>query len=102
MDSERVAHFPTLPPTDAIKSGIGIWRAFAVDMPLRVAAETMRFTSRRLQARADHLAALAGCGSLKDAFELQDAFVTQGLAEYQAEAAWLSHEFTEATSLKAA
>ncbi|MBP1179912.1 phasin family protein [Methylobacterium sp. PvR107] len=102
MDSETVTQFPTAPPAEALKTGIGIWRAFAVDLPLRVAAETMRFTSRRFQARADHLAALAACASLKDAFELQTAFVTKSMAEYQAEAATLSHEVSEAAALKAA
>ena len=102
MVSENVTHFPPPPPADARKAGIGFWRAFAIDMPLRIAAETMRFTSRRLQARADHVAALAGCGSLKDAFELQATFVTESLAAYQAEATTLSHEVTRAASLKAA
>lgn len=102
MDSETVTHLPALPPADAIKVGIGTWRAFAVDLPLRIAAEAMRFTSRRLQARADHLAELSACGSLKNAFELQAAFVTKSLADYQAEATTLSHEVTEATSVKAA
>lgn len=102
MDSENVTQFPASPPTEALQTSIGIWRAFAIDLPLRVAAETMRFTSRRLQARADHLAALAACGSLKDAFELQTAFATKSMGEYQAEAAMLSHEVTEAAALKAA
>ncbi|SEG53275.1 Phasin protein [Methylobacterium sp. 190mf] len=102
MDSENGTQFPTASPAEELKTSIGIWRAFAVDLPLRVAAETMRFTSRRLQARADHLAALAACASLKDALDLQTAFVAKSMAEYQAEAATLSHEVTEAATLKAA
>lgn len=56
------------------------------------------FTGCRLQAQADHLAALTRCGSLKDAFELQTAFLTRSMADYQAEARTLSHEVVEAAS----
>lgn len=102
MDSENVTSFPAPPPADALRAGIGTWRAFAIDLPLRIAAETMRFTSRRLQASAVHLSALSACGSLKDVFELQAAFVDTSLADYRAEATTLSREVTEATSFKAA
>ncbi|AWN42783.1 hypothetical protein [Methylobacterium durans] len=104
MHSERTTHIqasaPTN-PTEAIKTGIGTWRAFAVDLPLRLAAETLRFTGHRLQAQADHLAALAGCGSLMDAVELQVAFLTKGVADYQ-EATTLSHDVTEMAFAQAA
>ncbi len=47
-------------PMESIKAGLGTgfgaWRAFAVDLPLRIATETVRFTGCRLQAQADHLA----------------------------------------------
>lgn len=89
-------------PMESIKAGLGTgfgaWRAFAVDLPLRIATETVRFTGCRLQAQADHLAALTRCGSLKDAFELQTAFLTRSIADYQAEARTLSHEVVEAAS----
>lgn len=102
MDSENVTPFPAPPPAEALKTGIGIWRIFAVDLPLRLAAATMRSTSRRLQVRADHLAALAACSSLREAFELQTAFVAKSLADYQTEVVTLTHEVTDAAFARAA
>lgn len=104
MHSERRTHIQAsapADPTETIKTGIGIWRAIAVDLPLRLAAETLRFTGHRLQAQADHLAALAESGSLKDAVELQAAFLTKGVADYQ-EATTLSHDVTKMAFAKAA
>jgi hypothetical protein len=89
-------------PAEAFEAGIGTWCTLAVDLPLRIAAETLRFTSRRLQAQADHFAALGGCGSLKAAVALQTTFLTQGVAAYQAEAITLSQEVAEESSEKAA
>ncbi|WP_289015925.1 phasin family protein [uncultured Methylobacterium sp.] len=105
MHSEPVTHIQTptaADPAEVIKTGIATWRAFAFDLPRRIAAETMRFAGHRLQAQADHLAALAGCGSLKDAVELQTGFLTKGVADYQTEATTRSHDFTEAACAEAA
>ena len=105
MHSEHVTHVQAPPPTDpaeVIKSGFGAWRAFAIDLPLRIAAETMRFAGHRFQTQADHLTALAKCGSLKNAVELQTAFLTKGVADYQTETATLSHEVSEAALAKTA
>src|SRR4051794_38387794 len=95
------AHVPG-DPTVALGAGLTTWRTLAVDLPLRLAAETMRFTGRRLQAQADHLAGLVRCGSLNEAVELQTAFVTKGLTDYQKEATTLSHDVTETAFAKAA
>lgn len=105
MHSEHATHVQTpapAHPAEAIKSAIGTWRTLTIDLPLRMAAETMRFTGHRLQAQADHLTAMVGCGSLKDAAEIQAAFLTKGLADYQTEAAALSHDVTVAALAKAA
>jgi hypothetical protein len=87
---------------ETIGAGLNAWRTLAIDLPLRLAAETMRFTGRRLQAQADHLAALARCGSLKDAVELQTTFATKGLSDYRMEATTLSQDVTRAAFPKAA
>ncbi|MGU3340713.1 phasin family protein [Methylobacterium mesophilicum] len=89
-------------PSESLAAGLATWRALAVDLPLRLAAETMRFTGRRIQARADHLAALAACGSFKDAVALQAAFLTTGVSDYQQEATTLSQDVTETAFAKAA
>jgi len=105
MQSEHVTQLQPPPPADpatVIKAGVGTWRAFAIDLPLRIAAETIRFAGHRFQAQAEHLAALAACGTLKDAVELQAAFLTKGVADYQTETATLSHEVTEAALARAA
>lgn len=89
-------------PADTLAAGLTTWRTLAIDLPLRLSAETLRFTGRRLQAQADHLAALAGCASFKDAVELQAAFLTEGVSDYRKEATTLAHDVTEVAFAKAA
>lgn len=94
---------PTLAePTDAFATGLGTWRMLTIDLPLRVAAETMRFTGRRFQAQADHYAALAKCGTLQGALALNAEFLTKGVSDYQKEATSLSQDVTESTFAKVA
>lgn len=105
MRSGHTPHLHDHDPKDvavAMGAGLATWRTFAVDLPLRLAAETMRFTGRRLQAQADHLVELARCGSLNEAVELQTAFVTKGLTDYRQEATTLSRDVTESAFAKAA
>lgn len=105
MPSEPLTPFRIPPSVDtvgAIEAGITTWRSIAVDLPLRVAAEAMRFTGRRLQAQADHLAAMTRCGSLKAVVDLQATFLRQGVADYQTEATTLSHDVAAAAFAKAA
>ncbi len=89
-------------PAAAFGAGLTAWHGIAVDLPLRLAAETIRFASRRLQAQAEHLTALARCGSLKDAVALQTTFMTTSVSDYGKEATTLSHDVTEAAFAKAA
>ncbi len=87
---------------ETLGAGLTTWHAFAVELPLRLTAETMRFASRRLQAQAEHLSALTRCGSLMDLVELQTAFVTKGVSDYRHEATTLSHDVQEKAFAKAA
>ena len=89
-------------PVETFGAGLNAWHTVAVGLPLRLAAETMRFTGRRLQAQADHFAGLARCGTLKDAGELQTAFVTKSVSDYRAEATTLTQNVHEAAFPKAA
>lgn len=92
-------------PTDStapLAAGLTVWYAPTIDLPLRLAAEAMRFAGQRLQAQAEHLTALARCGSLKDAVTLQTSFVTKGGSDYRSEASALSRDVAEATFAKAA
>lgn len=74
---------------------IPAWKSFGIDLPMRVASELLNFAGRRLQAQADHVAALARSGSAEEAFKLQVAFVTQTLSDYQREAGTLSQEVAD-------
>ncbi|MGH1570399.1 phasin family protein [Methylobacterium sp. P31] len=89
-------------PAEAFGVGLNAWQAIAVGLPLRIAAETIRFTGHRLQAQADHLAALARCSSLKDAVELQTTFLTKSVSDYRAEATTLSQDVNAAAFPRAA
>lgn len=102
MYSGHTTHPHTRVPIDTMGAGLDAWHTITVGLPLRLAAETVRFTGRRLQAQADHLAALARCGSLKEAAALQTAFVTKGVSDYRDETATLSQNVTEMTFPRAA
>jgi hypothetical protein len=88
--------------TAPLAASLTVWHALVIDLPLRLAAEAMRFTGRRLQAQAEHLTALARCGSLEDAVTLQTTFVTKGVSDYRSEASSLSHEVAQTAFAKAA
>ncbi|KQT53359.1 hypothetical protein ASG52_04330 [Methylobacterium sp. Leaf456] len=87
---------------EALGTGLTTWHALAVELPLRLTAETMRFASRRLQAQAEHMSALTRCGSLMGLVELQTAFVTKGVSDDRQEATTLSHDVQETAFAKAA
>ncbi|MDP4003327.1 phasin family protein [Methylobacterium sp. NEAU K] len=89
-------------PAEAVGAGLNAWQTVAFGLPMRLAAETLRFTGRRLQAQADHLAALARCGSIQKAVELQTTFVADGVSDYREEATTLSRDMTRSAFPKAA
>ncbi|MBX9933505.1 MAG: phasin family protein [Methylobacterium sp.] len=89
-------------PAELCAAGLNAWHTVMLDFPLRLAAETMRFTSRRLKAQADHLAALVQCRSFKDAVGLQTTFVVEGASDYRAEAFAVTLDLAETTFAKAA
>lgn len=95
MHSERAPHPHTQStghPAEARSAALTTWRTLAIDLPLRLAAETMRFTGRRLEEQAKHLASLARCGSLNEAVELQTTFVAKSLDDYRKEVATQLHD----------
>jgi hypothetical protein len=92
----------TVNPIETVAAGLNAWQSFAFGLPLRLAAETMRFTGQRLQAQANHFAALARCGSLKDAVELQTTFLAKSVSDYRTEATTLSQNVNEAAFPRAA
>jgi hypothetical protein len=75
----------------ALLAGLETWRAVAFGLPLRPTPEMMRFASRRLEAQAEHLSALGRCGSVKDAVNLQSAFLSQAVSDW-VEATTLSQD----------
>ncbi|ACL60228.1 phasin family protein [Methylobacterium nodulans] len=75
-----------------------MWRSFGVDLPLRLTAEILDFAGRRLHAQAEHLQALARCGTPADAFKLQVTFVSHAMSDYQQESGRLSQSVADAAS----
>jgi hypothetical protein len=55
-----------------------------------------------MQAQAEHLSALCGCGALMDRVALQTAFVSNSVSDYRHEAATLSHDVQETAFAKTA
>lgn len=72
-----------------------LWRSFGIDLPLRLAAEILTFGSRRLQAQAEHVAALGRCGSPAETIELQTDFLMKTFTDYQREADALSRDVVD-------
>ena len=96
---------PSTPQEHAAKdmsAALSGWRMMVFDLPLRLTSETLRFTSRRLAAQAEHLSALSRCTSLTDAVNLQTAFVKQAVSAYEEETATLSHDVQDAITVRAA
>ncbi|MGY2052616.1 phasin family protein [Methylobacterium sp. JK268] len=88
-------------PASAAKAAQGLfdgaqaWKAFGFDLPMRLSAEMLAFAGRRLQAQAEHVAALGRCTTAVEAVKLQTAFAARTLAEYQREAGTLSQGLVE-------
>lgn len=96
LDSNKLA----ADANEAMSAGMALWRSLA-HLPLTFTAEAMRFTSRRIQAQADHLAALDGCDPIDDVMKLQSGFFSQVASDYQAEAAIMSRDVQNAVTSQA-
>ncbi len=72
-----------------------LWRSLGVDLPLRLTAEILTFGSRRLQAQAEHVAALGRCGSPAETIKLQTDFLMKTFTDYQREADALSRDVVD-------
>lgn len=59
-----------------------LWKRMAVDVPLTVAAETMRLASRRLEAQAELCIDLARCSSVEDAIQAHSAFFEKAADDF--------------------
>ncbi|MFH6783296.1 MULTISPECIES: phasin family protein [Methylobacterium] len=75
-----------------------LWRSLGVDLPLRLTAEILSFGSRRLQAQAEHVAALGRCGSPVETIKLQTDFLMKTFTDYQHEADTLSRDMVDAAA----
>lgn len=90
-------------PTDAMTSFAGFWRSSALDLPLMLMSESLRFMGHRLQAQADHLASLTQCKSVAEAFESQASFAQTTMSDYMTETSTIMQEARSAmTPQKAA
>lgn len=102
MDMSAVEHrVPTGPAADpaaGVASGLNLWRSMALDLPLSLTAESMRFAGRRLEAHAEHWKALACCASVSEAIELQSGFVARTVSDYQTEADLMSRDVQKAAN----
>jgi hypothetical protein len=79
------------------------WWGPAMSFPLAMTVEVLRFAARRMSAQADHLAEMAHCKNLADAFDSQSAFFQSAAKQYSQEAEVLMKEIREAApSTKAA
>ncbi|SEP50349.1 hypothetical protein SAMN04487843_13629 [Methylobacterium sp. ap11] len=62
---------------------------------MRRTAEILTFGSRRLQAQAEHVAALGRCGSPAETINLQTDFLMKTFTDYQREGDTLSRDVVD-------
>ncbi|QPC44149.1 phasin family protein [Kaustia mangrovi] len=79
-----------------------LWKAMAIDMPMTLTAEGLRFAGKRLQAQAELFSQLAHCKSLSDAVDVQSHFVETAMSDYGAEATKVMEEAQDAISREVA
>ncbi len=79
----------------AADHGIQALAQFRRRLPLRLTAEILTFGSRRLQAQAEHVAALGRCGSPAETIKLQTDFLLKTFTDYQREADTLSGDVVD-------
>ena len=73
---------PSMMPVTLAASLPAVWKAMMLDLPLTLAAQSLRFVGHRLQAQADFLSSLAQCRSFTDAVTVQSAFAQAAMNDY--------------------
>lgn len=89
-------------PGDALRTGMAAWRSLAVELPVTLLTESMRFAGTRLQAQAEHMKALGRCATMDEALKLQSSFVAKAVSDYHDEAATVSRDLQDSLARKAA
>jgi hypothetical protein len=79
-----------------------LWSASLLHLPLTVATESLRFTARRLEAQADHIAMLNGCTNVPEFMEVQSQFMRKATDDYGVETGRIMEEVRAAMANKAA
>jgi len=79
-----------------------LWSASVLHLPLTVASETLRFTARRLQAQADHLATVNRCANVPEFMEAQTQFIRKASDDYGVETGRIMQEVRAVIESKAA
>jgi len=80
--------------------GIAFMPTVEFTLPVTLTTEMFRFAGQRLQADADHIAALYECRSIESYAEAQSKFVAQALSDYQNEAQTLLLDIQNTVSRK--
>lgn len=78
-----------LTPTEMMggsSEAMAFFRATAVELPLTLFAESLRFMGHRMQAQAEHLSAIARCRTPAEILEAQSSFTQTAVSEYRSEA----------------
>ncbi len=79
-----------------------VWKAMVIDMPMTMAATSLRFAAQRLQAQADFLSSLTQCRSVTAAIDAQSTFAQAAVNDYTAGATKLMADAQQAILRKAA
>jgi hypothetical protein len=64
---------------------LNLWRN-AVGFPATIAADTLKFTARRLQSQSEYLTSIHQCASFPEMLNLNAEFIRQAVDDYGAEA----------------
>jgi hypothetical protein len=65
---------------------LNLWRSAVVDFPATIAADTLKFTARRLQSQSEYLTSIHHCASFPEMLNLNAEFMRQAVDDYGAEA----------------
>ena len=80
-----------------LKPSLEGWRAIAVDLPLTLTSDMMRFISRRMQAQAEHLAAVGRCRNVPEIIDVQSGFVSRAMLDYKHGTSVIADDVGQAT-----